>query len=94
VLCISVLKLLSFLYNLSLDTFLLADVLIRGSFGPPGLSRTHRNTPEEQCVLSTNRGRPGPVKVTQNKLEKTTRDQPEILRDHSPQIPPRKSVKG
>jgi hypothetical protein len=80
VLCISVPKVLSCLNNLSPDTFLLADVLSRGSSGPPGLSSTHRNTLDEQCVLSTTRGRPGPVKVTQNQPEKTTRDQQGILR--------------
>jgi hypothetical protein len=41
---------------------------------------TYRNILEEQCVLSTTRGRPEPVKVTQNQLQKTTRDEQGILR--------------
>jgi hypothetical protein len=56
----------------------------------PGLTGTHRKS----NVLTITRGHPGPVKDPQGQQERTTKDELEILRKHSPHVPPRKSVKG
>jgi hypothetical protein len=65
----------------------------QGALKPRWVVQDSQSIQEEQGVLRTTRGRPETVKGIRTK-ERPTRIQQGILRNHSPQIPLRKSLKG